>query len=457
VTLPAARAQFRELLRRQPIEVGRQPKFLPAETLLCLAAAYVVRPNRYGGANIDKIPSPVPELALLFKRSRNSVLQKMFNLDGTRPNGARTDAQVGAVLRDEQPRLEYVYRVLLKAARAERIGPSDLPDFLGIEDGGSFALLGQEELGPAEFSELLSEIEPSGLPDADTERVAMQTARVGQHFFAKGVLANCEETCVFCGLRPSLFGGRRMLLAGHIKPWRVCSGRERLDVRNGLAACPAHDVAFDTGLLTVSSDLQIHVAPALAAAVASDPVAAQLYGHPPLRETLVLPPGAQPPKGEYLEWHRERVFDHLCANTREDRSAGRTIGGGVVATAHGSEFRPGVEGSAEEDRELRGGLSALRPAPLWRTFTERPSGVFLKQLMMGWNSHSMRCSRASPHVFRSSRASRRSAAGTCGSSSRHCTTTTRDQSSGGMIMATWWLSPIVRSRSRRSASPVWPT
>jgi putative restriction endonuclease len=38
-----------------------------------------------------------------------------------------------------------------------------------------------------------------------------------------------------------------MLLAGHIKPWRDSTPIERLDPRNGLAACPAHDVAFDTG------------------------------------------------------------------------------------------------------------------------------------------------------------------------------------------------------------------
>ena len=62
------------------------------------------------------------------------------------------------------------------------------------------------------------------------------------------------------------------------------------------------------GLLTVSSDLGVHVSPALAAAVASDPLVAQLYGSPPLRETLVLPVGADRPRLEYLEWHRARVF-----------------------------------------------------------------------------------------------------------------------------------------------------
>lgn len=307
--LDRVREQFQDLMGRQPVAAGRQVKFLPVETLLCLAAAYIVNPRRYGGANIDKVPSPVPELARLFSRSPASVLEKMRNLDGTRANGARLDAQVGAVLRDKQSRLEHVYRLLLSAARAEGIGPERLPDFLSVENGGTFTLLGQEELGPAEFEQLLTETEPAAeLPDGDTERMAMQAARVGQHIFASDVLRNCGKRCVFCGLQPSAFGGSRMLVAGHIKPWRACDDKERRDVRNGLAACPAHDVAFDTGLLSVDDDLRVQVAPALAAAVASDEMARHFYGSPPLREQLLLPTGAQVPKAEYLEWHRAFVF-----------------------------------------------------------------------------------------------------------------------------------------------------
>ena len=51
-----------------------------------------------------------------------------------------------------------------------------------------------------------------------------------------------------------------MLLAGHIKPWKDSSSRERLDPRNGLAACPAHDAAFDKGMITVNGGLHIHLA-----------------------------------------------------------------------------------------------------------------------------------------------------------------------------------------------------
>jgi putative restriction endonuclease len=61
---------------------------------------------------------------------------------------------------------------------------------------------------------------------------------------------------VFCGLNPGPFGGKRMLLAGHVKPWKDSTSTERLDLTNGLAACPSHDVAFDTGLITVDLRLR---------------------------------------------------------------------------------------------------------------------------------------------------------------------------------------------------------
>jgi hypothetical protein len=73
----------------------------------------------------------------------------------------------------------------------------------------------------------------------------------------------------------------RMLTASHIKPWRTSTSSERLDVRNGLAACPTHDVAFDTGLLTVNGGLRIHVAPHLHADARDDPAVRAAFGRPP--------------------------------------------------------------------------------------------------------------------------------------------------------------------------------
>jgi len=99
-----------------------------------------------------------------------------------------------------------------------------------------------------------------------------------------------------------------MLLAGHIKPWKDSTPAGRLDPRDGLAACPAHDVAFDTGMLTVSGGLRIHLARPLADAIQAGPLARQYYGRPPLREGILLPETAQAPAPKYLDWQRQEVF-----------------------------------------------------------------------------------------------------------------------------------------------------
>ena len=308
-----AREQFRALASRRPAHGGRQVAFLPAETLLCLAASFLVNHRHFGGTTAHQAPEPVPSLARLFSRPPSSVLAKMANLDGSRSHGARWDALAGAMLRDDPARFSRVYRVLLQAARAEGIGPGRLPDFLGLEYGGELALLGQEELDISVLEAALRDQLSRDGGDTvqsvlETERIMLAAARVGQHVFAVQVLANCGGQCVFCGFRPAAFGARRMLLAGHIKPWKDSTPTERLDPRNGLAACPAHDVAFDTGMLTVNGGLRINLARPLAQAVQNDQMARQYYGRPPMREVLLLPEGAQAPAVKYLDWHLQKVF-----------------------------------------------------------------------------------------------------------------------------------------------------
>jgi putative restriction endonuclease len=285
---------------------------MPVETLLCLAASFVVNPRQFGGANLHRVPEPVPSLALLFSRSPSSVLEKMRNLNGSRSHGAKWDARAGATLRDDPALFSRIYRVLMQAARLEGIGRVRLPDFLGLEDSGELALLGQDELDlsvlEAELRRQIDQRAPGSAElDRETERILLAAARVGQHVFARNVLANCGDQCVFCGFNPPP-SSKRLLLAGHIKPWKDSTPSERLDSRNGLAACAAHDVAFDTGMLTVNGGLRIHLARPLADAVESDALARHFYGQPPLRETLLLPPCAVVPARKYLDWHRKMVF-----------------------------------------------------------------------------------------------------------------------------------------------------
>jgi putative restriction endonuclease len=316
LTVSEAQQQFRALLQRRPVTSGRQVTFLPVETLLCLAVSFVINHRRFGGSTAHRAPEPIPSLARLFSRRPSSILAKMANLDGSRSHGGRWDVRAGAILRDDPARFTRTYRLLLLAARAEGVGPERLPDFLGLEHGGELTLLGQEELDSsaleASMREQIAREAVSGdwsdQEIRETERILLAAARVGQHVFARSVLHNCGGRCVFCGLSPSVFGAKRMLLAGHIKPWKDSTPSERLDLRNGLSACPAHDVAFDTGLITVNGGLRIHIASSLATAVRTDPLTRQYYGQPPLREVILLPPGAQEPAPKYLDWHARHVY-----------------------------------------------------------------------------------------------------------------------------------------------------
>jgi putative restriction endonuclease len=254
---------------QKAVSAGRQVTFLPVETLLCLAASFLVNHWRFGGSTAHLAPEPVPTLARLFSRPPSSVLAKMANLDGSRSHGGKWDILAGAMLREDSTQFADIYRVLLHAARAEGIDRASLPDFPRARGWGEFALLGQDELGTSVFENALKDqiarsVSENDWPAQDTERIILAAARVGQHVFALNMLNNCGRWCVFCSLNPSAFGVRRMLLAGHIKPWKDSSAIEWLDPRNGLAACPSHDVAFDKGMLTESADLKIHIAQPLA-------------------------------------------------------------------------------------------------------------------------------------------------------------------------------------------------
>ena len=80
-----------------------------------------------------------------------------------------------------------------------------------------------------------------------TQRDTRGTVRVGQGRFRKRVLELWEETCSVTRLKNS---ARLNLWASHIKPWRDCNNKERLDPYNGLLLAPNLERLFDSGLIT---------------------------------------------------------------------------------------------------------------------------------------------------------------------------------------------------------------
>ena len=87
-----------------------------------------------------------------------------------------------------------------------------------------------------------------------TEKERLVKARVGQGIFRTRV-EQIEKRCRLTGVKETTF-----LTASHIKPWRVCDNRERLDGNNGLFLAPHADKLFDRGWISFKTDGELLVA-----------------------------------------------------------------------------------------------------------------------------------------------------------------------------------------------------
>ncbi|WP_420625308.1 HNH endonuclease [Candidatus Poriferisodalis sp.] len=305
-----ARAQWGRIDRRIPSK--KQEPYTSVEVILCCALFRIIDPHRFGGRNIDHVPDEITRLADLFVRSPASITSKMLNLDGSRANAAANEVLFFDAMAADPAHFSALYERVLIAARHMGITPERLPDFVERDPGGGIVLLGQDHLPQQPLVEavelLAAKIRARQLAasDAQTARIAEQTIRLGQHRFAKQVLANYKHQCGFCSFAPRSLPRKRLLIASHIKPWAVCNDAERLDASNGIAACPMHDAAFDAGLITINGGLRVHRASRLQQSVRVDPGVDHNFGRS-LRRTLRTPERAAP-ESLYLDWHQQHVF-----------------------------------------------------------------------------------------------------------------------------------------------------
>lgn len=317
LTAEQARSQWGQILRRQPRP--RQEKFVPVEAVLCYALFFVVDPHKYGGSSMHRAPPIVHDLAALFVRPPGSITSKMMNLDGSRTNAGANEWRFFVELATNPDQFPRLYNVVLLAARDMGIGPAQLPDFLAIEGVDELDLMGQDEISPRTLQTIIevnaaTSSTPLLATEAETSMLVEQAVRLGQHRFARDVLDNYQHSCAFCGFAPRSIPRNRLLVASHIKPWAESDDRERLDPSNGVAACPTHDAAFDSGLITVNGGLKVHRAPPLAASSETDPGVSDYFGDA-LSSTLIVPDGGHAPGTSYLTWHHQNVYQGALSSS----------------------------------------------------------------------------------------------------------------------------------------------
>ena len=315
-----ARKQWRAMLSR-PISDKRQDAFTPVETLLCFGLGLGAEPSKSGRVNIRESDPAAKMLAAIAHRPAGSLALKLANLDGRRDHGAKHEQQLWNELTSDLSRFMHLYEIVMQAARDEGIDTDRLPDFLGLESNTLEMVLDADRVSTEELRESIegavrswAETHP-GEELEGTERSMMGTARVGQKQFARSVLLNSDFACVFCGLafRANGLPSSRMLIASHIKEWRHSESYERVDVRNGLAACPTHDAAFDAHLFTVNESLQVVHGDALLSAVAADPVVSRNFGPDGMFANLRVGSSGIDPGQSYLAWHTAQA-DRLATS-----------------------------------------------------------------------------------------------------------------------------------------------
>jgi hypothetical protein len=90
----------------------------------------------------------------------------------------------------------------------------------------------------------------------DTIKKSVILARRGQGRFRENVHA-IERSCRLTGVTNST-----LLIASHIKPWRLCStAQERLDGMNGLMLTPDADLLFDRGFISFKDTGEVLISP----------------------------------------------------------------------------------------------------------------------------------------------------------------------------------------------------
>lgn len=123
----------------------------------------------------------------------------------------------------------------------------------------------------------------------ETEKSELVKSRIGQGKFRQRLLSYWDS-CAVTGFRDP-----NLLVASHIKPWRVCNDAERLDPYNGLLLVPNLDKAFDRGLVTFEQYGPIKISPLLSHA--------EVLGIVPTMRVILSEQHAP-----YMDFHRSEVF-----------------------------------------------------------------------------------------------------------------------------------------------------
>jgi len=128
----------------------------------------------------------------------------------------------------------------------------------------------------------------------ETTKKAIIESRIGQGQFRKELIQFWEGKCAVTGVLLT-----DILIASHIKPWKVSNNNERLDRYNGLLLSPTYDKLFDAGYISFNLDGKIIISQLL-----SETQLEQL--HINKEDKLIKKLGSE--FNNYLVYHKENIL-----------------------------------------------------------------------------------------------------------------------------------------------------
>jgi len=156
-------------------------------------------------------------------------------------------------------------------------------------------------------SDTYTDIDNTGRYDhINTTRMATVEQRSVQHQYRRDALKLWDNRCAVLGIEQP-----KILVASHIKPWRVANEQERIDPKNSLILSPVYDKLFDLGMITFND--------ANGKIKLSDQLRANDYdrlGVDDSKHLVTIPDGT----AHYLSYHQTYVFDYAPCLETELRS-----------------------------------------------------------------------------------------------------------------------------------------
>ncbi len=242
------------------------------QTIVALRAYFIVPFNRASNKHPD-----VVRFARIIGRKPSAVKMKIGNFGSLDPELAKHGIAglSGTTKLDRQIWQEFAFNKEKLAEESERI-------IIQFEEDSTQGTVIREN---------------DQLVGKDVLRLTK--TRTHQSYFRDSIIGIYDRQCCITGLQiPEL------LIASHIVPWSKDKSN-RLNPENGLCLNSLHDKAFDTGLITVTTEYDIRISTQLLSGLDKTSINSFFKDYEGHKITL---PERHHPDRDFLDYHNNHIF-----------------------------------------------------------------------------------------------------------------------------------------------------